>query len=167
MEEQVMLTARQVALRNWLRNHFISGKYWTIEEMVKNVRNEYGEPYYKLNTNPYIHDKCATLSADIKTINWSVTEGYNIIVKDTKGGAKICESEQEFLEWRERELAPITRKYQYLSNLKYKAKQDGTCPIIDQQNQPVENVQPINVFPKKKEEPKKESKPVQMSIWGW
>lgn len=163
--EQVRLTPRQNTLRKFLEDNFISGKYWTIEELVENVRDEFNEPYYKLNTNPYNHDKCIQLSADIKTINWSVTEGYKIIIKDEKGGAKLCENENEFLTWKDRELKPVIKKFQYLNNLKYKAKQEGTCPIIDQENKPVPEPKPVEVF--QKEEPKKESKPVQISIWGW
>ena len=165
MEEQTNLTPRQEALVQFLTSHFVSGKFWTIEEMVYLVRDELDRPYYTLNTNPYIHDKCATLSADIRTINWSVVEGCKIIIKDSKGGAKLCECSQEFEEWRKKELEPITKKCQYLNNLVYKCKQDGTVPIVDSNNEPIEEPKPVEVF--QKEEPKKESKPVQISIWGW
>ena len=65
------LLTRQHALKNWLEANFVSGKYFTIEEIVENVRDSEGNPYYKINKNPYTHDKCIVLSNDVKDLNWA------------------------------------------------------------------------------------------------
>ena len=144
------LTPRQWALKRYLESHFESGKFITIEEICREVRNYENVPYYHYNTNPYVHDKCACLSADVRAINWSVEEGWKIIIKDNKGNVKLCESEEEFNDWREKELAPLTRKWKYLNNLVYKTKRDGIMPILNQRLNPVpeDNLKPIETYMK-------------------
>lgn len=165
MNEQKKLTSRQWALKRFLEEHFVSGRYWSIEEIVESVRDSQGKKWYNLNTNPYVHDKCVALGSDIKQINWNCNYGYKIIVKDKKGGAKLCESEQEFNEWRERELKPLIRKLEYLNNLKWKSERDGTMPILNQALNPVEELKPVEVY-EKEESKEDDRKPKQVDIWG-
>lgn len=109
-----------------------------------------GELAYKLNLDPKKHDKCIALSNDVKTINWSITEGYKIIIKDKKGGVKLCESETEFESWKEEQMRIVTRKFQYLNNLAWKAKRDGIVPIVNLNNRAIdtdkESVEPVKVY---------------------
>lgn len=143
------LNTRQWVLKKYLENNFVSGKYFSIEEIVANVMYG-GEPLYKLNTNPRIHDKCVMLSSDVREINWNMVDGYKIIVKDKKGGIKLAENIEEFNQWYEEEMKPLITKIEYLNILKGKAKLDGTCPIINKANNPVEpqDVKPVKVFEK-------------------
>lgn len=162
-KEQPNLTSRQWLLKKFLEDNFVSGRYYSIEELVESVRDRDGYKVYNLNTNPYVHDKCIALSADIKNINWNCNYGYKIIVKNKKGGAKLCESQEEFEEWRERELKPLQKKWEYLNNLKWKAERDGTIPILNQRLNPVEEPKPVEVYAKEEE---KEEKPQQYDLWG-
>lgn len=136
------LTPRQHALRNYLDNNFESGKYFSIEEICNAGLG------YELNTNPKSHDKCIALSNDVKAINWCVTERYKIIIKNKKGGVKLCESEEEFNNWRDNELKKLERKYQYLNTLKYKEQRDGTTPFINQAGRvlDIDEIKPVEVF---------------------
>ena len=59
------MTTRQHALKNWLDENFVSGKFFTIEEVVVGVVDSEGKPYYTLNKNPKKHDKCIALSNDV------------------------------------------------------------------------------------------------------
>ena len=129
------LDNRQHRLVDWLKEHFVSGKYYSIEEIVENFRDENDKPYYKLNTdNPRNHDKCVCLSNDVRTINWSITDRYHIILKDKKVGCKLCESKEEFDNWVEETKAPLIKKLGYLSTLNWKEKRDGTMPIVNLAN---------------------------------
>ena len=141
------LIDRQHRLMDFLKYNFISGRYYSIEEIVDRVVDSEGKPYYKLNTNPYNHDKCVALSNDVRTINCSITDRYHIIIKDNKGGCKLVESKAEFEEWKNRELKPLETKWKYLNNLTWKENRDGTCPIVNLANNPIEldNVEPIEV----------------------
>ena len=161
--EQNKLTSRCWALKRFLEDNFVSGRYYSIEELVESVRDSQGNKYYQLNTNPYTHDKCVALGADIKKINWNCNQGYSIIIKNEKGGAKLCESEEELNKWRDAELKKVEKKYQYLNNLKWKAERDGTVPIINQNMRVLEEkeLKPVEVY--KKEE---KTKVVQYDIWG-
>lgn len=125
------LTSRQHRLVDYLKDNFVSGKYFSIEEICESGLG------YELNKNPYTHDKCIALGNDIRQINWSIGSRYSIIVKDKKGGCKLCESKQEFDEWKQSELAPLERKWKYLNNLEYKADRDGTMPIINLNDKPI------------------------------
>jgi len=144
-----MLNTRQWRLKDWLEKNHISGKYWSIEEIVENVKFTNGENCYRLNTNPHIHDKCAALGADVKAINWDCEEGQKIIIKDRYGGVKLAETEYEFNEWRLQQLDKLEKSYKYLNNLKWKAKRDGTMPILNQALNPVDpnkNLKPIECY---------------------
>ena len=166
MREQGKLTSRQWYLKKFLEEHFVSGRFWSIEEIVESVRDSQGKKWYTLNTNPYVHDKCVALGSDIKEINWNCNYGYKIIVKDKKGGAKLCESEQEFNEWREREMKPLLKKLEYLNNLKWKSERDGTMPILNQALNPVEELKPVEVYEKEESKEEEDRKPKQVDIWG-
>ena len=136
------LSTRQHRLLDYLQDNFQKGKYFTIEELCQ------ANLGYTLNTNPRVHDKCAMLGSDIRTINWKIGYRYSIIVKDKKGSAKICESKQEFDEWRDEEKARIDKKYQYLNNLQYKASFDGTTPLVNLNDRAldIDEIEPVSVF---------------------
>lgn len=139
------LNTRQWILKMWLEKNQVSGKYFSIEKICEKCVYQ-GEPLYKLNKNLRIHDKCAMLSEDVRTINWCTTNGYKIIIKDEQGGIKLCESQEEFNEWYNREYQKIEQKYQYLNTLKTKTKWDGVMPIINKTNHPVKNYEFVDVF---------------------
>lgn len=126
------LTPRQHRLVDYLKDNFISGRYFTIEEICG------ANLGYVLNTNPKSHDKCIALGSDIRAINWAIGCRYSIIIKDSKGSAKLCESKEEFDEWKKSELEPLERKWKYLNNLEYKAEQDGTMPLLNLNDRPLE-----------------------------
>lgn len=146
--KQKGLTTRQHRLRDWLEASFVSGKYFSIEEIVTGVVDKEGKPYYTLNTNAKVHDKCASLSADIRAINWCVTERYKIIIKDKSGGCKLAENEQEFKEWYDAQKKKLETRYQYLNNLIYKASREDTIPFINQADRVLtpEEMSPVEVF---------------------
>ena len=164
--EEIKLTPRQWALKRYL-TQYRNGYYHSIEEIVANVVDSNGKPWYQLNTNPYTHDKCVALGADIKAINWSCSQGYSIIIKDKKGGAKLCESEEELNTWRNAELKKVEKKYQYLNNLKWKAERDGTMPFINQANNVVDfEKQDLKVVEVYKPSEEKEEDLQQYDLWG-
>lgn len=140
------LTSRQRALKRFLENNAIPGKYWSIEEICEYVYLPNGCRAYELNTNPRKHDKCIALSNDVREINWNVFEGYKILVKDKKGGVKLCETRQEFEEWRTNELKPLEKKWKYLNNLVWKKNLDGIVPLINKANNPNTECKVISVF---------------------
>ena len=119
------LTPRQHRLVDYLKDNFQSGRYFTIEEICN------ANLGYVLNTNPRTHDKCVALGGDIRAINWAIGWRYSIIIKDSKGSAKLCESKEEFDAWKNNEKAKLESKYQYLNNLQYKAEQHDTLPLIN------------------------------------
>lgn len=136
------LSSRQHRLVDYLKDNFISGKYFSIEEICA------AELGYVLNTNPKIHDKCAMLSSDIRAINWTIAQRYSIIIKDKLGGCKLCESKEEFENWKNIEKAKVEKKYQYLNTLEYKVDRDGTCPIVNLNDRAlsVDEVEEVEVF---------------------
>ena len=136
------LNSRQHRLVDWLKDNFVSGRYYTIEEICD------AELGYVLNKNPRIHDKCTTLSADIRAINWAIAQRYSIIIKDEKGSCKLAESKAEFDTWKQKEKDKVEKKYQYLNNLEYKADRDGTMPIINLNNRALEDdeLEFVNVY---------------------
>lgn len=138
------LTTRQHRLVDYLKDNFQSGRFFTIEELCA------AELGYSLNTNPKIHDKCVALGSDVRAINWAIGSRYSIIVKDKKGGCKLCESKEEFDEWKESEMKPLVNKIKYLNNLEYKASYDGTTPIVNLNDRAlsVEEVEIVEVFKK-------------------
>lgn len=139
------INTRQWILKMWLEKNFVKGKFFSIEEICEQVTYN-GEHLYTLNKNPRIHDKCLQLSDDVREINWNCVDGYKIIIKDEKGGIKLCESQEEFDSWYNDEIATMEIKYQYLNTIKQKAKWDGVVPIINKANNPVKDYKPIDVF---------------------
>ena len=139
------INTRQWILKMWLEKNFVKGKYFSIEEICEQVTYK-GEHFYTLNKNPRIHDKCLLLSDDVRAINWNTVDGYKIIIKDEKGGIKLCESKEEFDNWYNDEIATIEIKYQYLNTIKQKTKWEGVVPLINKANNPVQNHKPIDVF---------------------
>lgn len=127
------LTSRQHRLVDYLKENFVSGKYFSIEEICESGLG------YELNKNPYTHDKCVALGNDIRQINWAIGSRYSIIVKDKKGGCKLCESKEEFDEWKQSELAPLEKKWKYLNNLEYKASFDNQVVIVNLNNKPIKS----------------------------
>lgn len=148
-EKELKLTPRQHRLKDWLNDNFESGKFFSIEEVVKGFVNEEGKPYYKLNTNPYKHDKCIALSNDVRAINWLVgIKRYIPIIKDKKGGVKLCESKAEFDEFYNLREKRVQRHYQYLNTLKSMVEMDGYVPIINLANRVLsaDEQKPIDTF---------------------
>ena len=141
------ITTRQWALKNYLEAHRGEG-YISIKQICEKVTTTDGVPYYRFNTNPYVHDKCVVLSNDVREINWNNVDGYQIIIKNTKGWIKYAETYEEFESWRQKELDKVTPKFQYLNNLKFKAKMDGIMPIINKANNPVDinELKEVKVF---------------------
>lgn len=139
------LNTRQWILKMWLEKVQVSGKYFSIEEVVEQCTYK-GEHLYKLNRNPRIHDKCLQLSEDVRVINWNTNNGYKIIIKDEKGGIKLAESKEEFDRWYDREYSKIEKAYQYLNTIKSKTSWDGVMPIINKANHPVKNYEFVDVF---------------------
>lgn len=142
------ITTRQWRLKQYLEEHRGEG-YISIKQICDEVTTPDGVPYYHYNTNPYNHDKCVVLSQDVRNINWNNVDGYQIIIKNKKGWIKYAETLEEFEDWREKELAKVTPKYQYLNNLKFKAHLDGLMPIINKANNPVdydEDLKEVKVF---------------------
>lgn len=78
-QEQSSLKTKHHILKNWLENNFVSGKYFSIEEIIENVRYADGTPLFKLNTNPKIHDKCIKLSKMVKDLNWAKKTSLPVI----------------------------------------------------------------------------------------
>lgn len=145
------LETRQHALKNWLEANFVSGKYFTIEEIVANVRDSDGNPYYTLNTNPYTHDKCAVLGGDVKRLNWNTgRERYIPIIKDEKGSIKLAENKQELEKYIAKEKKKVEKAYQYYNHLNSLAELDGTMLFINQANRVLEDdeMKPIEVYAK-------------------
>lgn len=126
------LTSRQHRLVDYLKDNFQSGRFFTIEEICN------ADLGYILNTNPKSHDKCVALGSDIRAINWAIGCRYSIIIKDTKGSAKLCESQDEFDAWKKAEKEKIDKKYQYLNNLTYKAEQHDTLPLLNLNDRPLD-----------------------------
>ena len=139
------INTRQWVLKMWLEKNFVKGRYYSIEEICEKVMYN-GEHLYQLNKNPRIHDKCLLLSDDVRAINWNNVDGYKIIIKDEKGGIKLCESKQELDNWLNDEIASMEIKYQYLNNIKAKAKWEGVIPIINKADNPVKEYKAIDVF---------------------
>lgn len=136
------LTPRQHRLIDYLEENFESGKFFSIESLCN------ADLGYELNTNPKSHDKCIALGNDIRQINWKIGHRYSIIVKDKKGGCKLCESQTEFDDWKDSEKKPLERKWEYLNNLTYKARLHDTAPFINLKNRALEEneIEFVDVF---------------------
>ena len=142
------LERRQLALKNFLEQNFESGKFFSIEEICKGVKDENGDYWYVLNTDPYVHDKCVKLSNDIRTINWTFTDGYKLIIKDSKGGCKYAENKDEFDAWWNEEHDKVEQKSKYLNQLKAKVERDGIIPLVNLHDRPLalNEMKPVEVF---------------------
>lgn len=104
MTQKELIKQRKASLLDYLRVCFKPNHYITIEELCENivvydtVTMEDGRVFikdtihpYKLNTNPYTHDKCVLLGQDIKAINWDRENGqHEIIIRDSQGSVKLC-----------------------------------------------------------------------------
>lgn len=144
------LETRQHALKTFLEEHQQS-KFWTIEEICDLVRDNDGNPYYTLNTSPYVHDKCVVLSNDVRELNWHTgRERYIPIIKDSKGSIKLAESKEELEEYIVKEKKKIQTKYEYYNHLNSLIELEGTMPFINQANRVLEDkeIKPIEVFAK-------------------
>lgn len=148
---QKQLETRQHRLKDFLEKHFISGKYWTIEEIVENVRDSEGNPYYILNTNPRVHDRCIALANDVKELNWHTNrERYIPIIKDKKGSIKLAENKKELETYIANEKARIENTYKYYNHLNSLIELDGTTPFINLADRVLEEkeIKPIEVYAK-------------------
>lgn len=152
LKTQNKLSTRQHILKDYLKDNFVSGKFFSIEEIIENVKYSDGTPCYVLNHNPRNHDKCATLSEDIRTINWSMVDGWKIIIKNDKGGCKLAENKEEFDNWYDKEYAKANSKIVYLNVLKSKANDDKSIPLYkknlteNKSNTPIESYANVKTF---------------------
>ena len=139
------LTTRQHQLKNYLETHFESGKFFSIEEICNAGLG------YVYNTNPYTHDHCVALGNDVKALNWATdVERYTPIIKDAKGGIKLCESEEELNEFVEKQKRKVEKAYQYANHLKSLKFIDGQVRFINLNNRVLDEdeMKPIDVYKK-------------------
>lgn len=129
-KRQKGLNTRQHRLKDWLNDNFVSGKFFSIEEVVKGMVDKDGNPYYKLNKNPHKHDKCLLLSQDVRRINFNITDRYIPIIKDKDGGIKLAENEQEVKTFVGRLQKQVENQCKYYNTIIYKSKLDGTVPLF-------------------------------------
>lgn len=142
------LSPRCHRLKDYLKEHFISGKYFSIKEIVEGVVDSEGNHLYKLNTNPRNHDLCVALSTDVKKINFNITDRYIPIVKDKFGGIKLAESKEEVEQFINLLRKKVERMCAYYNTILYKAKLDGTIPFINLAGRVLDEdeIQPVNAF---------------------
>ena len=143
------LTTRQHRLKDFLEANFISGKFFTIEEIVRQVKYGDGELCYQLNENPRIHDKCIALSQDVKALNWATNvERYIPIIKNSKGSIKLCETEQELKDFVAKEERKVEKACEYKNHLKSLIQIDGTMPFINLAGRVLgeSEIKPVDVY---------------------
>lgn len=141
-----MATTEQKALNDYLIENFECGKWFTIEEICANVKDDLGFNIFELNKNPKCHDKCVKLSKMVKDINYNYDDQQKLIIKNKQGSIKFAETKEEFDAWRDTELKKLENKWKYLNSLRWKEKQDGTTPLYtDTLNKNKEN-KTINRF---------------------
>lgn len=144
-QKESKLTPRQHALKNWLEQNFICGKFYSIEEICN------ANLGYVLNTNPRTHDKCVALGNDVKALNWATNrERYIPIIKDKKGGIKLCETERELKDFIKSETDKVEKVWQYANHLKSLINVDGSVPIINLANRSLslKEMKPVDVYKK-------------------
>ena len=124
-----MATNEQKALNDYLIENFEYGKWFTIEEICANVKDDLGFNIFELNKNPKCHDKCVKLSKMVKDINYNYDDQQKLIIKNKQGSIKFAETKEEFDAWRNAELNKLEKKWKYLNSLRWKEKQDGTTPL--------------------------------------
>lgn len=137
------LNTRQHSLKNWLEENFVSGKWFTIEEVCEAGLG------YVLNTNPRSHDKCILLSNDVKEIDWATgVERYIPIIKNSKGSIKLAESREELEEYIASEKRKVEKVCMFANHLQSLIALDGTCPIINLSNNAIElsKIKPVEVY---------------------
>lgn len=145
---QKQLFTRQHRLKDWLEGHQI-GRYWSIKEICDLVRDDEGEPYFKLNTNPHIHDKCIALSQTVKDLNWHTGRERCIpIIKDKNGSIKLAENKKElecFINGLKRKVENANKYANHLQGLIDLA---DTIPFINQANRVLKDseIKPIEVY---------------------
>lgn len=145
------LTSEHHILKNYLEEHFVSGKFFTIEEIVAGVKYPDGTPIFKLNTNPYTHDKCVKLGKMVKELNWATdVERYIPIIKDSKGSIKLCESEQELRAFVDKEKRKVEKAYQYANHLQSLIYVDGQVRFINLANRTLDQdeMKPVDIYKK-------------------
>ena len=127
-----MGTTEQKALNDYLTNNFEYGKWFSIEEICENVKDDLGFKIFELNTNPKCHDKCIKLSRMVREINYNYDDKQRLIIKNKQGAIKFAESKEEFDAWRKGELDKLESKWKYLNSLVWKERQDGAIPLYNE-----------------------------------
>ena len=138
------LTTRQHRLKDFLKENFVSGKYFSIKEICEAGLG------YEYNNDPYKHDHCVCLSNDVRAINFNITERFIPIIKDTKGGIKLAENKQEIDDFIANERAKVEAKCQYLNTLESKVERDGYAVFINLADRVLndDEIKPIEVYAK-------------------
>ena len=138
------LTPRQYRLKDFLKENFVSGKYFSIKEICNAGLG------YEYNDDPYKHDHCICLSNDVRAINFNITQRFIPIIKDKKGGIKLAENKQEVDDFIANEREKVETKCQYLNTLENKIERDGYAVFINQANRVLEDdeIKPIEVYAK-------------------
>lgn len=145
------LTTECHLLKNWLEAHFVSGKYFTIEEIVENVRDGEGKPIFVLNTKPTTHDRCIKLANMVKELNWATNvERYIPIVKDKNGGIKLAENKAELEDFIRGLKHKVENANKYANHLQSIIDLQDTMPFINLANRCLneDEIKPIEVFAK-------------------
>lgn len=143
------LTTEHHILKNWLEANFESGRYFTIEEIVKNVKHSDGTPIFILNTNPRKHDKCIKLATIVKELNWATNvERYIPIIKNSKGSIKLAENEDELKGFIAELKNKVENANKYANHLQSLIDLQDTIPFINQANRALEEneMKPIEVY---------------------
>lgn len=156
--EQKGLTTRQHALKNFLKDNFVSGKFFSIKEICNSVVYSDGSPCYEYDDRETTHDHCVALGNDVRAINECLVDGWKLIIKDKKGGVKLAESKEEFETWWNAEAKKVDDRKVKLNMMLSKAQEDGLMPIINKAGNPVDtskDLKPIETYMKvEKQEPK-------------
>lgn len=142
---QAQLEARCHRLKDWLEEHFESGRFFTIEEICNAGLG------YELNTNPHTHDKCIALSNDVKQLNWHAgTQRYIPIIKDKKGSIKLCENEDELKGFVKELKGKVENANKYANHLQGIIDLQDTIPFVNQANRVLDEseMKPIEVYAK-------------------
>lgn len=145
------LTSEHHILKNYLIEHFISGHYYSIEEIVEKVRYDDDTPLFKLNTNPYTHDKCFKLSKMVKELNWATNvKRYIPIVKDKFGGIKLAENKSELEGFIKDLKHKVENANKYANHLQSLIDLQDTIPFINLANRvkTESEMKPIEIYAK-------------------
>ena len=143
------LTSEHHLLKNYLEAHFVSGKYFTIEEIVANVKDSEGKPIFTLNTRPQTHDRCIKLANMVKELNWATNvERYIPIVKDKNGGIKLAENKAELEDFIKGLKHKVENANKYANHLQSIIDLQDTMPFINLANRCLneDEMKPIEVY---------------------